>query len=451
METILLLSNVVLLIVIIAIILATRSKNYSQDFSNLQDQQIRTEKTIEKIEFSVKEELRQNRQELLDQLKSNRVEMSNSLKEFRSELMQTLHSISTQNNQALKDFQTAFDKNVKSFNDLQREKFGVLETKQAELITSTEKKLEQMRETVDEKLQKTLNERLGKSFELVSKQLKDVEQGLGEMKTLASDVGGLKKVLSNVKMRGGIGEVQLAMLLEQVLAPDQYEANVKTKHGSADLVEFAIKLPGRDEDQTTVYLPIDAKFPKDIYEQVIDAYETADPVQIEAASKNIEAVIKKMAKDIHDKYIDPPNTTDFGIMFLPFEGIYAEVVRRAALLEQLQREFKVVVTGPTTLAAILNSLQMGFRTLAIQQRSGEVWRVLGAVKKEFENFGGMLEKAHKEITKAGDTIEELRGKRTRAINRKLKEVEALPAKESREMLPEITSDEILDEEEGNVI
>jgi DNA recombination protein RmuC len=184
---------------------------------------------------------------------------------------------------------------------------------------------------------------------------------------------------------------------------------------------------------------------------VIDAYETADPVQIETASKNIESVIKKMAKDIHDKYIDPPNTTDFGIMFLPFEGIYAEVVRRAALLEQLQREFKVVVTGPTTLAAILNSLQMGFRTLAIQQRSGEVWRVLGAVKKEFENFGGMLEKAHKEITKAIDTIEKLRGKRTRAINRKLKEVEALPAKESREILPEISSGEILDEEESGEI
>ena len=451
MELSLLISIIILLVMIVILSITGKSKNYTQDFINIQNQQSLTQNSIQKIESSVKDEIRQNRQELLEQLKSNRVEMSNSLKEFRGELMQTLNSISTQNNQSLKSFQESFDKNVKSFNDLQKEKFSQMETKQNELIQNTEKKLEQMRETVDEKLQKTLNERLGQSFELVSKQLKDVEKGLGEMKTLAADVGGLKKVLTNVKMRGGIGEVQLAMLLEQILAPDQYEANVKTKHGSADLVEFAIKLPGRDEDQTTVYLPIDAKFPKDIYEQVIDAYETADPAQIETASKNIESVIKKMAKDIHDKYIDPPNTTDFGIMFLPFEGIYAEVVRRAALLEQLQREFKVVVTGPTTLAAILNSLQMGFRTLAIQQRSGEVWRVLGAVKKEFENFGSMLEKAHKEITKAGDTIEELRGKRTRAINRKLKEVEALPAKESREMLPEITSDEILDEEEENVI
>ena len=451
MEIILLIVIIGLIVLAIILFLLTRGKNYQEDFKNLQNQLSTNEKETRKIEAAVKAEVRLNREELSEQLKSNRTELSNSLTEFRKELMQTLTSISNQNKQSLKDFQVAFDNNVKSFNDLQREKFGVLETKQAELITGTEKKLEKIRETVEEKLQTTLNERLGQSFELVSKQLKDVEQGLGEMKTLAQDVGGLKKVLTNVKMRGGIGEVQLAMLLEQVLAPDQYEANVKTKHGSADLVEFAIKLPGRDTDQTTVYLPIDAKFPKDIYEQLIDAYDSADLSQIELASKNLESVIKRMAKDIRDKYLDPPNTTDFGIMFLPFEGIYAEIVRRATLLEQLQREFKVIVTGPTTLAAILNSLQMGFRTLAIQQRSGEVWKVLGAVKKEFENFGGMLERAHKEITKAGDTIEELRGKRTRAISRKLKEVEALPAKESREILPEITSGEIIDEEDSNEI
>jgi DNA recombination protein RmuC len=437
METVLLFIVIGLLIVVLIVVLTRKSDDYKEDFINLRNQISSTEQSIQRMESSEKEEFRQNRKEISDQLKGNRDEMANSLQIFRGELLLSL-----------KTFQDSFDQNVKSFNDLQKEKFGLMETKQIELIRNTEEKLEKMRETVDEKLQKTLNERLGQSFELVSKQLKDVEQGLGEMKSLASDVGGLKKVLSNVKMRGGIGEVQLAMLLEQVLAPDQYDSNVKTKHGSSDIVEFAIKLPGRDEDQSTVYLPIDAKFPKDVYEQVVDAYETADPVLIEIASKNIESVIKKMAKDIRDKYIDPPHTTDFGIMFLPFEGIYAEVVRRAALLEQLQREFKVVVTGPTTLAAILNSLQMGFRTLAIQKRSGEVWKVLGAVKNEFENFGGMLEKAHKEITKAGDTIEELRGKRTRAINRRLKEVEALPAKESREMLPEITSDETIDEDEG---
>jgi len=437
METILLFIVIGLLIIGLIIVFVRKPANYKEDFNNLRTLLSNNEQSIQRMESSEKEEFRQNRKEISDQLKINREEMAGTLKDFRGELLQSL-----------KSFQESFDKNVKSFNDLQKEKFGLMETKQNELIQNTEKKLEKMRETVDEKLQKTLNERLGQSFELVSKQLKDVEQGLGEMKTLAQDVGGLKKVLSNVKMRGGIGEVQLAMLLEQVLAPEQYETNVRTKQGSNDIVEFAIKLPGRDMDQTTVYLPIDAKFPKDVYEQLVDAYDSGDPLLIDTASKNIESVIKKMAKDIRDKYLDPPNTTDFGIMFLPFEGIYAEVVRRAALLEQLQREFKVVVTGPTTLAAILNSLQMGFRTLAIQQRSGEVWKILGAVKKEFENFGGMLEKAHKEITKAGDTIEELRGKRTRAITRKLKEVEALPAKESREILPEIASEEVIDEEES---
>ena len=336
---------------------------------------------------------------------------------------------------------------MKSFNDLQRDKFAELEKKQDELVKSTEKRLDQMRETVEEKLQKTLNERLGQSFETVGKQLQSVQLGLGEMKTLAHDVGDLKKVLSNVKQRGGMGEMQLEMLLEQILAPDQYEANVKTKAGKGEQVEFAIKLPGRDDNQKTVYLPVDAKFPKDVYEHLIDAYDNGDAATIATANKQLETVIRKMAKDIRDKYIDPPNTTDFGIMFLPFEGIYAEVVRRSALLEQLQKEFKVIVTGPTTLAAILNSLQMGFRTLALQRRSSEVWEILGAVKTEFEEFGALLDKAHKHISNAGETIEKLQGTRTRAINRKLREIQALPQTESSKILPEISSNEIIDEEE----
>ena len=331
-------------------------------------------------------------------------------------------AIAKENRQELNQ---AFNSYVKIFNDLQREKFNELGDKQQRLLESTEKKLEEMRIMVDEKLQKTLNERLGQSFELVNKQLEGVQKGLGEMQTLAQDVGGLKKVLSNVKMRGGIGEVQLAMLLEQVLAPDQYQANVKTKAGSADLVEFAIKLPGRDETNSSVWLPIDAKFPKDVYEHLQTAYDNGDLGQIEQAQKNLDQTIRKMAKDIHDKYIDPPGTTDFGILFLPFEGIYAEVVRKASLLEDLQKQYKIIVTGPTTLAAILNSLQMGFKTLAIQRRSGEVWKVLAVVKKEFENFSGLLDKAHKNITTAGDTIETLMGTRTRAIQRTLKEVESL--------------------------
>jgi DNA recombination protein RmuC len=279
--------------------------------------------------------------------------------------------------------------------------------------------------------------------------LESVQKGLGEMQTLAQDVGGLKKVLSNVRMRGGFGEVQLSLLLEQILAPEQYESNVKTKLSSGDSVEFAIKLPGHDNNNSVVWLPIDAKFPKDVYEQLQVAYEIGDISQVEAAQKNLEVTIKKMAKDIRDKYIDPPNTTDFGIMFLPFEGIYAEVVRKASLLEELQRTYKVVVTGPTTLAAILNSLQMGFRTLVIQKRSSEVWQILGAVKKEFENFGGMLEKAQKNLQTASNQIDEVMGKRTRAIQRKLKGVEMLSDTESQSLLPEISTNDEIDEDDTN--
>jgi len=339
---------------------------------------------------------------------------------------------------AFKGFQETFDKNVKSFNDLQKEKFELMETKQNELVKGTETKLDIIRATVEEKLEKTLSERLGQSFETVGKQLIEVQKGLGEMQTIATDVGGLKKVLSNVKLRGGVGEVQLALLLEQILAPNQYDANVRTKKGSSDPVEFAIKLPGRSEDESAfVYLPIDAKFPKDTYEHLLAAYESAIPEEIESATKNLETVIKKMAKDIRDKYLDPPNTTDFAIMFLPFESIYAEVIRRSSLIDQLRTEFKITVAGPTTLMAILNSLQMGFRTLALQKRSSEVWKVLGSVKKEFEIFGGLLEKAQKNIQTGLGQLDDVVGTRTRAIQRQLREVETLPAVEASTELPEI--------------
>lgn len=340
---------------------------------------------------------------------------------------------------AFKDFQEVFDRNVKSFNDLQREKFGQLENRQNELVQGTEKKLESIRVTVEEKLEKTLSERLGQSFETVGKQLMEVQKGLGEMQNIASDVGGLKKVLSNVKLRGGVGEVQLAMLLEQILAPTQYEANVRTKAGSNEPVEFAIKLPGKSEDEHQfVYLPIDAKFPKDTYEHLLTAYDNALPDEIEIATKNLENTIKKMAKDIRDKYIDPPNTTDFAILFLPFESIYAEVIRRSALVDQLRDEFKITVAGPTTLVAILNSLQMGFRTLALQKRSSEVWKVLGAVKNEFEKFGGLLEKAQKNIQTGLGQLDDVVGTRTKAIHRKLKEVHSMPATDTPNLLPDLT-------------
>jgi len=336
-----------------------------------------------------------------------------------------------------KGFGETFEKSVNSFNELQKEKFGQLEVKQDEMVKNTETKLDLIRSTVEEKLEKTLSDRLGQSFETVGKQLIEVQKGLGEMQILAQDVGGLKRVLSNVKMRGGIGEVQLSMMLEQILAPEQYESNVKTKPGSNDLVEFAVKLPGKDDNNNHVWLPIDAKFPSEVYEQLQTAYDIADVALIEVAQKNLENTIRKMAKDIGDKYIDPPHTTDFGIMYLPFEGIYAEVVRKASLLEELHRKYKIVVTGPTTLAAILNSLQMGFKTLAIQKRSSEVWTVLGAVKKEFENFGGMMNKAQKSIQSGLDTLDDVIGKRTKAIQRKLRSVESLTEAEAKLILPDL--------------
>jgi DNA recombination protein RmuC len=325
-------------------------------------------------------------------------------------------------------------------------KFDELNTKQGELVNITEQKLEKMRETVDEKLQKTLETRLGQSFELVSKQLESVQKGLGEMQTLASDVGGLKRVLSNVKTRGVMGEIQLGNILEQIMAPEQYQANVKTKKTSGDFVEFAIKLPGRDIKDGHVYLPIDAKFPQEAYHLLQIAYDEANPVKVEEATKTLATSIRKFAKDIRDKYLDPPFTTDFGIMFLPIEGLYAEVVRNTDLIEQLQREFKIIITGPTTLAAILNSLQMGFKTLAIQQRSSEVWQILGEVKTEFGKFGGILEKAQKKITEAGNEIDTLVGSRTRAIERKLRKVHVLPYAAEPTLLDESLFDDEKEEE-----
>ena len=361
------------------------------------------------------------------EMKENREEMSRNMRELRTELNQALN-LSTQQMQA------TLHRNLMTTNEMQREKFEAMNKQQDILVKSTEKRLDDMRQMVEEKLQKTLNERIGQSYELVRTQLENVQRGLGEMKTLAEDVGGLKKVLGNVKTRGTFGEIQLAALLEQMLSPEQYEANVKTRKNATEFVEFAIKLPGKDNGKDVVYLPIDAKFPKDVYEQYIDAYEDGDTGLIENTSKQLETTIKRMAKDIHDKYIEPPFTTDFAILFLPFESIYAEVIRRTTLVETLQKDYKIVVTGPTTLGAILNSLQMGFRTLAIQKRTSEVWNVLGAVKTEFGKFGGMLEKIQKNLQSAGDQLEEVMGKRTRAIERKLRQVEALPTEESQKML-----------------
>lgn len=404
-----------LLIVIVLQVVWRPRRDAKEQQESLERLFAEMQRSFDRIEKNFREDFRLNREESRLVAKDNREELTASMRAF----------------------QEAFERGIASFNQLQKEKFEALNEQQREWVSHAEKRLEEIRQTVDEKLQRTLNERITQSFRLVNAQLENVQKGLGEMQSLAQDVGGLKRVLSNVKTRGNIGEIQLSMLLEQVLAPEQYEANVHTRKGSDAVVEFAVKLPGRDDERAFVYLPIDAKFPKDVYEQLLDAYDTADPQRIEAAGKQLEVTIRKMARDISEKYLAPPATTDFGIMFLPFEGIYAEVVRRSALLEELQRSYKVVVTGPTTLAAILNSLQMGFRTLAIQKHSGEVWTILGAVKKEFEKMGGMLEKAQRNLQTASGQIDEVLGTRTRAIQRRLKDVDTLSDREARAILPEI--------------
>jgi len=291
------------------------------------------------------------------------------------------------------------------------------------------RQLEAIRATVDEKLQDTLEKRLGESFRLVSERLETVQKGLGEMQTLAAGVGDLKKVLTNIKTRGTFGEIRLGALLEEILSPNQYAVNVATKPDSDHRVEFAVRMPGRHDDpRQVVWLPLDAKFPQEDHLRLLEAQEQGNPGQVEEASRQLERTLRDMAKSIRDKYLAPPHTTDFAIMFLPTESLYAEVLRRDGLFAQLQREFRVVITGPTTLAALLNSLQMGFRTLAIERRSSEVWELLGAVKTEFANFGGILEKTRKKIMEAGNTIEKA-AVRSRAIERRLRDVQGLPAPE----------------------
>jgi len=315
----------------------------------------------------------------------------------------------------------------------QREELGkslegvraIVDLRLKEIQQDNAKQIDKMRATVDEKLQGTLEKRLGESFKLVSERLEQVHKGLGAMQQLASDVGGLQKVLSNVKMRGGWGEVQLGSLLEQVLTSDQFARNVKTREESADRVEFAIKLPG-DENGTPVWLPIDAKFPTEDYQRLLAAQDKGDTVAVDDAMKSLEAQLKKSAKDICQKYINPPRTTDFALMFLPTEGLYAEAIRRVGLVEQVQRECRVIFAGPTTLAALLNSLQMGFRTLAIQKRSSEVWNLLAAVKTEFGKFGEALSAVKDKLDQAARHVDNV-AVRSRAITKKLRDVEELPS------------------------
>lgn len=342
------------------------------------------------------------------EISTNRLEQQNDSKNTRQELAATLQSF---------EYKLSFLTQT-------------MEKKLFDLQQGNEKKLDQMRATVDEKLQRTLETRLGESFRMVSERLEAVQKGLGDMQQLATGVGDLKKVLTNVKTRGVLGEYQLQNILEQLLTPQQYGRNVKTKLNSQAMVEFAIKLPGAGADKDKiVWLPIDAKFPKEDFELLTDAYESAQPDLIETYSRSFIRGIKKFAADIAGKYVDPPNTTDFAILFLPFESLYAEVLRTPGLFEQIQREYKVIITGPTTLSALMSSLQMGFKTLAIEKRSSEVWDLLGTVKTEFGNFGAVLDRTQKKMQEASNVIDEA-SRRSRAIERKLKDVQALPSAES---------------------
>lgn len=399
---------------------------------------------VERIETSVRNEIAVNREEAVRGARNAREEMTNSLRSFGELISRAMSSSGDLQKGQLETFSASLDRltrlldqKIESLNnrttlnmDRMRE---TVERKIGELQQGNEKKLEEMRATVDEKLQKTLETRLSESFRQVSERLEAVHKGLGDMQQLATGVGDLKKVLTNVKSRGVLGEYQLQNLIEQLFTPDQYAKNVKTKHGSAAMVEFALKLPGKNDQP--VWLPIDSKFPKEDFELLMDAYDSGTAEMIEERRKAFVKGIKKCAMDICGKYIDPPNTTDFAILFLPFESLYAEVLRTPGLFETIQKECKINIAGPTTLSAFLSSLQMGFRTLAIEKRSGEVWELLGAVKTEFGLFGNILEKTQKKLQEASNVMDSAR-QRTRVIERKLKDVEALPAADDVFMLDE---------------
>jgi len=396
------------------------------------------ERTQERGERLAREEAARAREESAGAAKAQREELTDALQKLGETNLRSIAEISTILKSQLESVASQTGKLTES-NEARLENLrSIVDARLKQLQEDNSQQIEKMRATVDEKLQGTLEKRLGESFQLVSDRLEKVHQGLGAMTQLASDVGGLQRVLTNVKTRGGWGEVQLGALLEQVLTPEQFARNVKTRDGSGENVEFAIKLPGPDNGGP-IWLPIDAKFPVEDYQRLIAAQELADPVATEEAVKNLEVQLKKSAKDICAKYINPPRTTDFAIMFLPTEGLYAEAIRRLGLVEQVQRECRVIFAGPTTLAALLNSFQMGFRTLAIQKRSSEVWGLLATVKTEFGKFGGLLDGVKKKLEQASNQIEEV-NRKSRTIERRLNRVEELPSN-PEPLLPDLLPNE----------
>lgn len=384
--------------------------------STLQNDQIRAfSSQLEKLAASNAGQLEKMRENFAVQALSARREQSEAMKRFGDTLHRTLTSLTETNAKRMAEIRQTLEDRIR------------------ELQADNAEKLEKMRKTVDEKLHTTLEKRLGESFRLVSERLEKVHQGLGEMHQLAMGVGDLKRVLTNVKTRGTWGEVQLEMLLEQIMTPGQYAKNVETVPGSGAFVEFAIKLPGKQDESAPVWLPVDAKFPKEQYERLVDASEHADTDGVVQAGKELERAIRLQAKTIAEKYLAPPHTTDFALLFLPTEGLYAEVMRRPGLSDELQRTFRISIAGPSTLSALLNSLQMGFRTLALEKRSSEVWEILGAVKTEFAKFGTVLDATRKVLERAAKNIDDAQV-RTRQMTRKLKKIEALPEDRTRELL-----------------
>jgi len=407
MIEILLFTIIALQVGIMLFLITKKSKN---EFQNIEKSIERFDISLERNEKAIKDEFQRNRKESQDTAYKNREELSQSLELFGKR----------------------FENNTKNIKD-------TIEKQLKDIREDNTNQLSEIRKTVDEKLHETLEKRLGESFKQVSDRLEQVHKGLGEMQNIATGVGDLKRVLSNVKTRGVLGEYQLENILEQILTPEQYAKNVATKKGSQANVEFAVKLPGKESDEE-VWMPIDSKFPIESYEVLLNAFEDGNKQIIENAQKVLIKSIESFAKDIHTKYVDPPHTTDFAIMFLPTEGLYAEVLRNPGLFEKLQKQYKITITGPTTLSALLNSLNMGFRTLAVQKRSSEVWNILEAVKTEFSQFTKQLDEVDKSLNTASNKLQKLRTTRTSVMSRKLKDVSTLEANEAEKIL-ELTNNE----------
>jgi len=479
----------ILIIVSIFLVLKMRKNGFGNELTETKDSINSLTQKIKDTEVNLKGEFSTNRKENSDNAKGLREEVTNHLNTFtktfsdqlttltnsvaekftvfqysidsnnkdsRKELKENLEAFKNELNIALKNFKENIRDSFSDFNRQQQTQNVVntekmdglkktLESSIKNLQDGNEKKLEEMRNTVDEKLQKTLETRLTQSFEIVSKNLESVQKGLGEMQQLATGVGDLKKVLNNVKTRGILGELQLSNILEQLLSPEQYEINVITKKGTTNRVEFAIKIPQLNQENKVLLMPIDSKFPIEDYYSLLTAYDTADTSSIEASGKALESAIKKAARDIHDKYINPPDTSEIGLLFLPVEGLYAEAVRRPSLIETLQRDFQVIITGPTTLSAILSTISFGYKTMAMEQRSGEIKRTLSAVRTEFNKFGDVLKKAKDKIDKASEDIDELVGARTRKIQSKLKSFDELPTSEVKLILETNTESDSAEE------